>query len=224
MYTAGAANLEGQSTGLVGCLRNPTLKELPLGQADRQMGVQPCSDDVEPGVFIGADSGYTQLPDNVIVDLDLDIEVEIKPRTRDGVIFSVKGNTGDYLVLQMMNGELMFSMDNGAGEVITTYTPPTNGYLCNGQWHRIRGQKAKNVITLEVNSVFSKPGVGEAGVSRTDTNDPFFIGGVPVRHRGVKTTVDYVGCIRNLNMQGAMMNLAASTPTGDVSLAGCPTN
>ena len=41
------------------------------------------------------------------------------------------------------------------------------------------GQKAKNVVTIEVDGVFGSPGAGEAGVSRTDTNDPFYVGGVP---------------------------------------------
>ena len=39
--------------------------------------------------------------------------------------------------------------------------------------------KAKNVVTLYVDEVFTYPGIGEAGVSSTDTNDPLHIGGVP---------------------------------------------
>ena len=43
----------------------------------------------------------------------------------------------------------------------------------------ISAVKAKNVLTLNVDGVFSYPGVGEAGVSSTDTNDELYIGGVP---------------------------------------------
>jgi hypothetical protein len=42
----------------------------------------------------------------VVVDLDLDINLEIKPRSQNGVIFSVIGQEGDFLVLQMLNGEV----------------------------------------------------------------------------------------------------------------------
>ena len=39
------------------------------------------------------------------VDLDLDINLEIKPRSQNGVVFSVKGES-DYLVMQLVNGEV----------------------------------------------------------------------------------------------------------------------
>ena len=39
--------------------------------------------------------------------------------------------------------------------------------------------KAKNVVTLSVDGVGTYPGIGEAGVSNTDTNDPLYVGGVP---------------------------------------------
>lgn len=39
--------------------------------------------------------------------------------------------------------------------------------------------KAKNVVTLIVDGVTTEPGIGTAGVSATDTNDPLYIGGRP---------------------------------------------
>lgn len=115
-------------------------------------------------------------------------------------------------------------MDNGVGEVITIWKPTLKGALCDGNWHTVRCQKAKNVITLEVDSVFSKPGVGESGVSKTDTNDPFYLGGVPARHRGIKTTSDYIGCIRNLELNNVMQSIGTGPATGDVIPSYCPTN
>ena len=34
-------------------------------------------------------------------------------------------------------------------------------------------------MTLYVDEIFTYPGIGEAGVSSTDTSDPLYIGGVP---------------------------------------------
>ncbi len=51
--------------------------------------------------------------------------------------------------------------------------------MCNGGWHTIKATKAKNVVTLLVDEVYTYPGIGEAGVSSTDTEDPLYIGGVP---------------------------------------------
>ena len=165
--------------GLSGCLKNLQHDGTNVGEPDRKFHTQVCSANTELGTFFGADGGYVQLQDNVVVDLDIDINLEIKPRSQNGVIFSVIGQEGDFLVLQMLNGELLFSMDNGAGEVITIWKPTLRGTLCNGEWHTIRCQKAKNVVTIEVDGVYGSPGTGEAGVSRTDTNDPFYVGGVP---------------------------------------------
>jgi len=39
--------------------------------------------------------------------------------------------------------------------------------------------KAKNVITLEVDGIEGDPGIGEPGISITNTNDPIYIGGAP---------------------------------------------
>ncbi len=75
--------------------------------------------------------------------------------------------------------QILFSVDNGEGEILTTYTPPAKNMLCNGKWHSIKAVKAKNVVTLYVDDVFTYPGIGEAGVSSTDTNDRLYIGGVP---------------------------------------------
>ena len=43
------------------------------------------------------------------VGLDLDIYVEIKPRSLSGVILSVYSSRGDYLVLQMQDGNVSIS-------------------------------------------------------------------------------------------------------------------
>ena len=43
------------------------------------------------------------------VGLDLDITLEIKPRSLSGVILSVYSTRGDYLVLQMQDGNVSIS-------------------------------------------------------------------------------------------------------------------
>ena len=40
-------------------------------------------------------------------------------------------------------------------------------------------KKNKNVLTLVVDGSFTRPGIGEGGISSTDTTDPLYIGGVP---------------------------------------------
>jgi len=45
-------------------------------------------------------------------------------------------------------------------------------------WLVFIAQKAKNVVVLEVDKVFTSPGSGPEGVSNTNTEDPLYVGGV----------------------------------------------
>ena len=85
--------------------------------------------------------------------------------------------------------------------------------------------KAKNVVTLSVDNVFVEPGIGVAGVSSTDTNNPLFIGGHPnpSKPRGIKTQEQFVGCIRNLNINRSLYRFGASQAIGSVTATTCPT-
>ena len=40
-------------------------------------------------------------------------------------------------------------------------------------------------MTLYVDEVFAHPGIGKAGVSSTDTDDPLYVGGIPGRSLGI---------------------------------------
>lgn len=72
--------------------------------------------------------------------LEIDIKLEIKPRDLSGLLLSVQAKKVDYLLLQMVDGTIRFSVNNGKGEIWAAYTPPTPHYFCDGQWHNIQGQ------------------------------------------------------------------------------------
>ena len=46
----------------------------------------------------------------------------------------------DYLILQMVNGTLVFSVDNGRGPIVATFNPPYEHHMCDGKWHSIQGE------------------------------------------------------------------------------------
>jgi len=43
----------------------------------------------------------------------------------------------------------------------------------------LSAMKNKNVVTLEVNGIMTPGDAGEPGFGITNTNDPFYVGGVP---------------------------------------------
>ncbi|CAH1775058.1 unnamed protein product, partial [Owenia fusiformis] len=212
--------------GFAGCLRNFTQNKKLLGEPTSSVGTEGCRENVEVGSFIPASGGHLKLYDAFKVGLDLDITVDIKPRSRDGVILSVASSKGDYLLIQLVDGNITAEADNGNGTITATYYPPSKNLLCNGMWHSIEVKKAKNLVALSVDGTGATPGIGLTGVSSTDTNDPLYLGGVPAedlvprRH----TTKQYVGCIRNLKLNRKNQNLAIASTTGEVQVNSCPTN
>ena len=66
------------------------------------------------------------------------LSVDIRPRKENGLIFAVlpAGDISDSLSLQLINGSVQFSFNNGVGPIIVKATPPA---VCDGQWHSIRG-------------------------------------------------------------------------------------
>jgi laminin alpha 3/5 len=79
------------------------------------------------------------------VGVVIDIKLDIRPRKTSGVLMSVHGRR-DFLLLQMVNGVLKFSVDNGKGAISAQYTPPHEHYFCDGHWHTIQGTSRNWVL------------------------------------------------------------------------------
>lgn len=108
-------------------------------QNPRVINTLPCSDNTESGTFFGAKGGHVKIKDSFHVGVEIDIQMDIKPRNVSGLLMSVHGKK-DYLVLQIVDGVIIFKVNNGKGPMITAFTPPNNKYyFCDGNWHSIQG-------------------------------------------------------------------------------------
>lgn len=68
-----------------------------------------------------------------------EMKMDIKPRKNNGVIMSVHGRR-DFVLLQLRNGSVELTVDNGKGEIVNRYTPPSPWSICDGKWHTIQGE------------------------------------------------------------------------------------
>ncbi len=130
-------------TGFAGCIRGFRLRNKPVGKWSRnnKSGVVPCSDKVEPGVFIGPGRGSIMAFRKFRVGLDFDVAMQVKPRNVSGILLAIQGRR-DYLILQMIDGTLTFTADNGRGPITAVFKPPDSSFrFCDGQWHDIRGER-----------------------------------------------------------------------------------
>lgn len=123
----------------MGCLKNIQMNGKPM-ENPRIEHVIPCSNNVENGVFFNPNAkGFVRLQDKFKVGLEIDIQLDIKPRNTSGIIMSVHGRR-DYLVIQMVDGDIRFTVDNGKGPIEAAFKPSGKHYFCDGNWHSIQGK------------------------------------------------------------------------------------
>jgi hypothetical protein len=130
--------------GFVGCLRNFRLKNKRIGKwsQNNRGGVKPCSEKVESGTFIGPGGGFIHAFKKFRVGLDFDVTMKIKPRNVTGLLLAIKGRK-DFMILQMVDGAMTFTVNNGRGPIVAIFTPSYKFTFCDGRWHEIHGKKRR---------------------------------------------------------------------------------
>ncbi|KAB0790802.1 hypothetical protein PPYR_15312 [Photinus pyralis] len=206
-----------------GCISNFYMNSFVMDDPTN-IEVMRCLRDVEPGVFFGIQGGYMKLEEKFKVGLEIDIKMEIKPRNISGLLISVHGKR-DYLVLEMVDGVIKLTVENGKGPIYTSFKPDKPHYFCDGQWHSIQAVKSKNVVTLSVDSTFTEPGVGDFRSQSTDTGGALFLGGHRLinRTRGLSTRSSFIGCIKDIQINNNPIYLEQRMAEGHVTVGSCPT-
>lgn len=207
-----------------GCIRNIQMGGRSLGEPSTAVSVLPCSDKVEPGIFFGKSGGYVKLRDRFKVGTDLSIEMDIKPRTTDGLLLSVHGKKA-YLILELNNGTIQFTIDNGDGPIVAVFKPEAGQNFCDGNWHKVMAIKSSYVITVTVDNVAAEPKIGNAANLSTDTSRPLYLGGHQhlARVRGLTVRKPYLGCMRNIKIRKVDEIITPAMTVGNIQTGVCPT-
>eukprot|EP00102_Acyrthosiphon_pisum_P016424 XP_008187385.2 PREDICTED: laminin subunit alpha [Acyrthosiphon pisum] len=219
----------GMNVTFEGCLRNFKVNSKDLGTPSHKYGVTKCSDKVEEGAFFYGNGGYIRLLEKFVIGSEIEILMDIKPRSVDGILLSVQTVKKNFLILEMKNGTISFSVDTGKGPISASFTPTSPYYLCDGLWHRIKALKLKNVVQLGVDNMFATPDqYGKGGTSSIKSSKSLYLGGNPIYNN--RQSNGYLGCIRNVEIVHNNLhekNVFKKFPTqlvhGDVALSVCPT-
>ncbi|XP_050301015.1 laminin subunit alpha [Anthonomus grandis grandis] len=210
-----------------GCIRNFNMNNKPL-ENPKVYGVIPCSENYETGTwFGGGDTTYIKLKERYNVGEMFNIKMDIKPRVNTGVLLAVHGKK-DFLVLEMLHGQLRLTVENGRGPVVATYSSGNNNTfsLCDGRWHEIQAVKSKNVVTLSVDNMFTDPKIGAPAAVSSDTGSGLFLGGHRLikRVRGITSRIPFVGCIKNVSLNNDYIDLSTTTASGNITVGSCRTD
>ncbi|KAK9871509.1 hypothetical protein WA026_012880 [Henosepilachna vigintioctopunctata] len=211
-----------------GCIRNLLMNGRPMVNPKKH-GVVSCSDNVESGTFFyGTKSSFVKLKDKFHVGQTFNIKLDIKPRLDTGILISVHGRK-DYFILEMVNGSMKLTAENGLGPITAIFEPKTPYYFCDGNWHNIQAVKSKNVVTLSVDNVFTDPTLGDHRAVSTSTGGTLFLGGHRFlsnvkRLRGLSSHQPFVGCIKNVYLNNDLIPITPSMKHGNVIVGSCRTN
>lgn len=210
-----------------GCLANFMLNGQTVGEPSEKVGVIPCSNRVESGLFFfpGNGSNLYKAVDRFSDLGQVDIQMNIKPRSTSGHLLSVHGKK-DYLVLEMVNGTIKFLVKTQKGLIETSYDPTKPNSLCDGHWHNIRAVKQKNAVLLSVDHKPVAPGISGKNMGRVLSRQPIYIGGHSLLRRGLQgstSQAQYVGCINNIQINSKPISIKPERAYGQVVAGVCPT-
>uniref|UniRef100_A0A8C3AWG7 Laminin subunit alpha-2 n=1 Tax=Cyclopterus lumpus TaxID=8103 RepID=A0A8C3AWG7_CYCLU len=162
-----------------------------------------CFVATEAGTYFEG-TGYLKAVSSYRVGLDVSIALEFRTSRTSGVLLAVSNQANDGLGLEIVEGKLLFHVDNGAGRITAEHTPEGEGF-CDGQWHSVTAKKLRHRVELLVDDNQSQAESPNARSNTCDTNDPIYVGGYPdgVRQAALSTRTSFKGCLRNLKITKA---------------------
>ncbi|XP_017267406.1 laminin subunit alpha-2 isoform X4 [Kryptolebias marmoratus] len=205
-----------------GCIRNlkmagspVSVKSASTGQTDLEdfklNMATPTSSHMVGRCFVATESGtyfdgtgYLKAVASYRVGLDVSIAFEFRTSRTNGVLLTVSSQANDGLGLEIVQGKLLFHVDNGAGRITAEHVPEGEGF-CDGQWHTVTANKLRHRLELLVDGKQSQAQSPYPRSNTCNTNDPIYVGGYPVgvRQAVLSTSTSFRGCMKNLKITKA---------------------
>ncbi|XP_035296219.1 laminin subunit alpha-2 isoform X4 [Cricetulus griseus] len=188
----------------------------------------PCVAESEPSFLAGAKQFGLSRNSHIAIAFDdtkvknrLTIELEVRTEAESGLLFYMaRINHADFATVQLRNGFPYFSYDLGSGDTSTMIPTRIN----DGQWHKIKILRVKQEGTLYVDDA-SNQTISPKKADILDVVGMLYVGGLPFNYttrRIGPVTYSLDGCVRNLHMEQAPVNL--DQPTSSFHVGTCFAN
>uniref|UniRef100_A0A8B9ZNJ1 Laminin subunit alpha-2 n=1 Tax=Anas zonorhyncha TaxID=75864 RepID=A0A8B9ZNJ1_9AVES len=214
-----------------GCIRSFKMTESPvdLDNPTSSFNVGKCFVTAQKGTYFDG-TGFAKTGSKQ-VGTDLLVEFEFRTTQMNGVLLGVSSQKMDGLGIELVDGKVMFHVDNGAGRFSAIYEPDAPNRLCDGQWHKVVANKIKHRLELTVDDTQVDGNSPNRASTSADTNDPVFVGGYPdgVTQFGLTTNIRFKGCIRFLKLtkgtaKAQEINFSKALELKGVQPVSCPAN
>uniref|UniRef100_A0A287AG36 Basement membrane-specific heparan sulfate proteoglycan core protein n=1 Tax=Sus scrofa TaxID=9823 RepID=A0A287AG36_PIG len=176
-------------------------KQLDKDSPESASAVSRCYAAAEEGTFFEG-SGYAAfVKEGYKVRSDVNITLEFRTSSENGVL-GISSAKVDAIGLEIVNGKLLFHVNNGAGRITATYEPKAPHTLCDGKWHRLQANKSKHRVLLMVDGNTVRAESPHTQSTSADTNNPIYVGGYPadVKQNCLSSQTSFRGCLRKLTL------------------------
>ncbi|XP_076784087.1 laminin subunit alpha-2 isoform X1 [Arvicanthis niloticus] len=188
----------------------------------------PCVAESEPALLTGSKQFGLSRNSHIAIAFDdtkvknrLTVELEVRTEAESGLLFYMaRINHADFATVQLRNGFPYFSYDLGSGDTSTMIPTRIN----DGQWHKIKIMRVKQEGILYVDGA-SNQTVSPKKADILDVVGILYVGGLPINYttrRIGPVTYSLDGCVRNLHMEQAPVNL--DQPTSSFNIGTCFAN
>uniref|UniRef100_A0A8C4MPQ1 Laminin subunit alpha-1 n=1 Tax=Equus asinus asinus TaxID=83772 RepID=A0A8C4MPQ1_EQUAS len=167
------------SLDIPACIGEVTVnsKQLDKDSPVSAFAVTRCYAVAQEGTFFEG-SGYAAF-EGYRVGSDVNITLEFRTSSENGVLLGISSAKVDAIGLEIVNGKILFHVNNGAGRVTATYEPKATSAVCDGKWHTLQANKSKHRVVLIVDGNAVRAESPHPQSTSADTNNPIYVGGYP---------------------------------------------
>uniref|UniRef100_A0A8C6Y3U8 Laminin subunit alpha-1 n=1 Tax=Naja naja TaxID=35670 RepID=A0A8C6Y3U8_NAJNA len=192
-------NIRNITHSIPACISEVTINSKQLDSLVSTFAVNKCYATIQKGTYFDG-SGFTALArEGYKVRSEINITFEFRTNIVNGVLLGISSAKIDAIGLEIVNGKILFNVNNGAGRITASYEPKGMTNLCDGQWHKVQAMKNKHHIALTVDGNVVQTDNPHVHSTSADTNNSIYVGGYPadIKQNCLTTKNSFQGCLRN---------------------------
>uniref|UniRef100_A0A8D2L172 Laminin subunit alpha-1 n=1 Tax=Varanus komodoensis TaxID=61221 RepID=A0A8D2L172_VARKO len=197
-----AKNIGNVTHSIPACIGGLVLNSKELGKESpvSSFAVNKCYTTAQEGTFFDGTGFAALVKEGYKVRSDMNVTFEFRTTVANGILLGISSAKVDAVGLELVNGKVLFSVNNGAGRITATYEPKGMASLCDGQWHKLQANKSKHHIAVIVDGNLVQTHNPHLQSTSADTNNPIYVGGYPadVKQNCLTSKSSFRGCLRNL--------------------------
>uniref|UniRef100_A0A672MAS2 Laminin G domain-containing protein n=1 Tax=Sinocyclocheilus grahami TaxID=75366 RepID=A0A672MAS2_SINGR len=158
---------------LAACLRDVMFSgvQMKLSAALSSHAAGSCFRRAQSGSFFSG-SGYAAfMKEGYNVGSDVSVSLDFRSTAPDGVLLGISSTKVDAIGLELVNGQVVFNVNNGAGRITARSRSAVS--MCDGRWRTLMAKKQKHRHGVMVDSCFCVSLAADVKQNCLSSREPF---------------------------------------------------